>query len=381
MKILFRTDASLDIGTGHVMRCLTLANELVTQGGECIFVIKNHLGHLADIIRQQGFQVEILELTTDRDDKLFHSTWLGSTQVEDACQTQQIAEKFQPDLIVVDHYALDENWEIKLRPFCQKILAIDDLADRKHDCDWLLDQNLGKTPVHYQHLVPERCALLLGPQYALLQPQYAELHRRALPRQGPIKNILVYFGGSDLHDLTGMATQAYLQLNRPDIQLNVVMGSSYSYRNKLEKFAQVHSNIKLYQNLPSLAPLMIQADLAIGAGGGTSWERCCLGLLTIIVTLEKNQISIARELHQQQMAHWLGSAENIDIQTIQQALNEALKGEQDLEAWSLRCLKITHAQGAAIVAGYMLLNKHTKLYARLANLTDEKQLFDWTNDL
>lgn len=81
------------------------------------------------------------------------------------------------------------------------------------------------------------------------------------------------------------------------------------------------------------------------------------------------------------MAHWLGSAENIDIQTIQQALNEALKGEQDLEAWSLRCLKITHAQGTAIVAGYMLLNKHTKLYARLANLTDEKQLFDWTNDL
>lgn len=381
MKILFRTDASLDIGTGHVMRCLTLANELVTQGGECIFVIKNHLGHLADIIRQQGFQVEIITLTTNRDDKLFHSAWLGSTQIEDADLTKKIAQNFRPDLLVVDHYALDEDWEKQLRPFCQKILAIDDLADRKHDCDWLLDQNLGKTPVHYQHLVPERCALLLGPQYALLQPQYAELHRRALPRQGPIKNILVYFGGSDLHDLTGMATQAYLQLNRPDIQLNVVMGSSYSYRNKLEKFAQVHSNIKLYQNLPSLAPLMFQADLAIGAGGGTSWERCCLGLLTIIVTLEKNQISIARELHQQQMAHWLGSAENIDIQTIQQALNEALKGEQDLEAWSLRCLKITHAQGTAIVAGYMLLNKHTKLYARLANLTDEKQLFDWTNDL
>ncbi len=408
MNITFRADASTQIGTGHIMRCLTLADALKEQGATCHFICREHEGNLIELIKNKGHTVSVLPVPTscrselyspaphnaethlscNQNSQLAHAHWLGTTQEEDARQTIAALHRhsreggnLQPThWLVIDHYALDHTWETLLAPHTDKILVIDDLADRKHHCNILLDQNLGKTSADYQQLVPEHCALLLGPEYALLQPQYAELRPRTPPRQGSIKNILIYFGGSDQHDLTGMATQACLQLNRPDIQLNVVMGNSYPHPEKLQQLAHTHSNIRLHQNLPSLAPLMLQADLAIGAGGSTSWERCCLGLPAIIVTLAENQIPIAQELHQQKLAHWLGNAEDANTPAIQQTLNEVLKDEQGLEDWSQRCFSVTQAQGATALAGYMLLNKDTALHARLANLADEKRLLDWAND-
>jgi UDP-2,4-diacetamido-2,4,6-trideoxy-beta-L-altropyranose hydrolase len=414
MHITFRADASTQIGTGHIIRCLTLADALKELGAQCHFVCREHEGNLTELIKSKDYEVSMLPVPYPRTldlcvapERLTHAHWLGITQEQDARQTiaamrrtldpnpqegvnaALVWNKKRPcepnaapstDWLVVDHYALDSTWETLLAPYANKILVIDDLADRKHRCNILLDQNLGKTPAHYQNLIPENCALLLGPQYALLQPQYAELRPRTPPRQGAIKNILIYFGGSDQHDLTGMATHACLQLNRPDIQLNVVMGNSYPHPEKLQQLAYTHSNIRLHQNLPSLAPLMLQADLAIGAGGSTSWERCCLGLPAIIVTLAENQIPIAQELHQQKLARWLGNAESVSTPKIQKALGEILNNEDNLEAWSQHCFSVTQAQGAATLAGYMLLKKHTPLHARLANLADEKLLLDWAND-
>ncbi len=442
MNITFRADASTQIGTGHIMRCLTLADALKEQGACCHFICREHEGHLIDLVKSKGYIVTALpviknlsgqahsynvganspcdsisrdKLVRSEASSLTHAPWLGATQDEDARQTiaaisaaQNLASQTcsyivgasllcdhiqqdqlartetssfsQPDWLIIDHYSLDQTWETLLAPYTKKILVIDDLADRKHHCHMLLDQNLGKTPAHYQNLVPEHYALLLGPEYALLQSQYTELHLRTPPRKAPIKSILVYFGGSDQYDLTGMTAHAFLQLNRPDILLNVVMGNSYPYKEQLQKLTQTQSNIKLYQNLPSLATFMLQADLAIGAGGSTSWERCCLGLPAIIITLADNQMSIAQELDQRNLARWLGDAEKINIAAIQQALSQVLKEENDLEAWSQRCLSITQGLGAKTLAGYMSLNKHTPLHARLATFADETLLLNWAND-
>lgn len=395
MNITFRVDASIEIGTGHIMRCLTLADALKEQGARCHFICREHEGNLIELIKEKGHNVTALPIRSGAEDnasseaQLAHSHWLGATQQEDVEQTLGALKVHHTkgdttaqltDWLVVDHYALDTQWERALKPYTKKIMVIDDLADRLHECDLLLDQNLGKTPADYYELVPEHCALLLGPQYALLQPMYAELHPRTPPRQGPIKNILVYFGGGDQNDLTGMAVRALLGLKQPDLQIHVVMGSSYSHKASLKELAKTYSNILLHQNLPSLALLMLKADLSIGAGGSTSWERCCLGLPSMVITLAKNQEPIANALMQQDLAVWLGTEQDVNKSKIEDSLTETLSQQEKLIEWSKRCLSVTQGLGASNLADYMLLNKQTPLRARLAKLADENLLLEWAND-
>ncbi|MGO3642221.1 MAG: UDP-2,4-diacetamido-2,4,6-trideoxy-beta-L-altropyranose hydrolase, partial [Psychrobacter sp.] len=144
MNVVFRCDASIQIGTGHVMRCLTLADELTSQGAKCYFICREHEGNLIDFITQKGYEVyklEAIPLNNSNKDKaestLFHSEWLGTSQAEDAKQSIDIISDIEPEWLIIDHYALNDYWEQKLRPYCNKILVIDDLADRKHDCDVL----------------------------------------------------------------------------------------------------------------------------------------------------------------------------------------------------------------------------------------------------
>ena len=149
-------------------------------------------------------------------------------------------------------------------------MAIDDLADRVHDCDLLLDQNLvAQMHTRYRDKVPAACGLLLGPEYALLQPIYAELHDRIPPREGPIRRIFISFGGADSDNLTGRSLSAFLSLNRPDIEVDVVITTSGPYAETIRRQVAGHGNIHLHSDLPTLALLMAKADLAIGAGGAT----------------------------------------------------------------------------------------------------------------
>lgn len=366
MTIVFRADASTQIGTGHVMRCLTLANALQERKAHCHFICRVHVGHLIDLIKSQGFTVTVLPFAAvfesiHKPTDLAHARWLGSTQEEDAGLTiAALSEVGQPvDWLVVDHYGIDATWESLVVPHAKRIFVIDDLADRRHACDVLLDQNLGKTKSDYANLVGENCVTLLGPKYALLQRQYSELQpNRSL--RGSVQNILIYFGGSDQHDLTGMAAKACLQLGRPDIQLNVVIGSSYAYKPALEQLANQHPNLHLHQNLPSLALLMFEADLAIGAGGSTSWERCAMGLPTMIVTIADNQVPTAHELHKAQVAEYIGKAEEITQVSFEQTLKKWLS-RSDLADWSKRCVAITDGGGVERVVETMGVTKKGNL--------------------
>jgi UDP-2,4-diacetamido-2,4,6-trideoxy-beta-L-altropyranose hydrolase len=304
--VFFRTDASLQIGTGHVMRCLTLARALRDRGAHCRFICREHLGHMLELIRQAGFEAIALPMlepdnladTLVNERVLAHAQWLGTTWQMDAEQTIVALGGVQPDWLIVDHYALDDRWEEQLRPHCSKIMVIDDLADRQHDCDILLDQNLiANLEYRYDTLLPGHCARLLGPEYALLQPQYADLHPRTPPRLGPIQRIMVYFGGADRDNLTGRTIEAFLSLDYADIALDVVINPTGLHAAAVREQINGYKNISIYENLPSLAPLMVQADLAIGAGGATSWERCCLGLPALVITTADNQRAVAAELH------------------------------------------------------------------------------------
>ena len=350
LQIVFRTDASLTIGTGHVMRCLTLANALAKKGADVSFICREHEGHLCDLIEERGFVVHCLPAPTDgfrAEVDPIHAAWLGASWEDDAEQTDTAIRAWgvKPDWLVVDHYALDRRWESALRPLVGSIFVIDDIADRVHDCDLLLDQNLvADMHTRYTGKVPADCSLLLGPEYALLQPIYAELHDRLPPREGPIRRVLIAFGGADRDNLTGRALGAFLSLNRTEISLDVVIPSSSPYASEIRDQAAGHANIHLHGSLPSLAPLMARADLAIGAAGTTSWERLCLGLPALVVTLAENQRPIADGLHRQGLVRWLGHKDEVTEQSLRRALTELIEEGID-EEWSLRCRSTVDGKG------------------------------------
>lgn len=388
LKIIFRTDASHQIGTGHVMRCLTLANALRERGAQCRFICREHPGNLLELIRKQGFEAVALPMQeTDPQrpaegdaQSLVHAIWLGSDWSTDAEQTMVGAGETVVDWLIVDHYALDAHWESAMRSQCRKLMVIDDLADRIHDCDLLLDQNLFRDMARrYDGKVPAHCGQMLGPDYALLQPEYAELHPRVPPREGTVRRVLVFFGGADADNLTGRAIAAFLSLGQGDVALDVVINPASPHAASIRRQVERYQQITLHEGLPSLAPLMVQADLAIGAGGATSWERCCLGLPTLVITLAENQRPIAAELDRQGLIRRLGHKDEVSETTLAQALKEILDSGL-LHDWSARCQQRVDGRGTGQVISILMLNAQTPLKARLARLDDEALILRWANE-
>ena len=350
MNVVFRTDSSAKIGSGHVMRCLTLASALKQSEVNVLFICRDHKGNLSELIKKHGFDVWMLPAApegTQDQDFLDSSTWLGAQWKEDAQQTLAAIKSLgiKPDMIVVDHYSIDHHWESKMRASAGRLMVIDDLADRVHDCDLLLDQNLiAKMNTRYTGLVSKGCDMLLGPEYSLLQPIYSELQKGLPSRKGPIKRILVFFGELGEKNLTGLTLSALDHFNRPDIHIDVVIGSNYPHAKAIRKQVEGHENFHLHGRLPTLATLMTKADLAIGASGATNWERLCLGLPAIVVSLAENQRGIAEELNRRGLVQWLGHQESVDEEALTRALGNLIEKGLD-EEWSLRCRSTVDGKG------------------------------------
>ncbi len=242
MRIAFRTDVSVQIGTGHFQRCLTLANALFKPGIEIRFCCRHLPPQLQTKLQQRGYQVRIIDAPSEASIEQGppHVEWLGTSQLADATSCKEALSDGEWDLLVVDHYALDERWEREMRSCVKKIFVIDDLADRVHDCDWLLDQTIISTgKSRYNKLTPPGARVLEGAEYALLQPAYAKLHSRIPPRSGPIKRILVSFGGVDEKDVTGRVVAAFLGLGYSKVTLDVVVGGQYQHLEGLRRLPQV----------------------------------------------------------------------------------------------------------------------------------------------
>jgi UDP-2,4-diacetamido-2,4,6-trideoxy-beta-L-altropyranose hydrolase len=365
IRAAFRTDASTVIGTGHLMRCLTLADALRAQGAEIHFVCRLHQGHLCALIEERGFLLHRLPAPSAGSHRTgegpTHAAWLGATWQEDAEETAAALGDFRPDWLIVDHYGLDARWEKHLRPLAGKVMVIDDLADRVHDCDLLLDQNLvAGQDERYAGRTPDGCSLLLGPTYALLQPDYARLRDRASPRVGPVRRLFVFFGGVDKEGLTLRTVNALLAPDRLDLEADIVLSATSPHFKEVEDRVAGHPDLRLHDRVPSLAPLMLASDLAIGASGATSWERLCLGLPSLVVTVADNQRAIAEELSRQGLVRWLGNSEAVAELAIRSALGELLDTGLD-EAWSRKCLQVVDGRGAgracAALTGNELLRK------------------------
>lgn len=357
MNIAFRTDASIQIGTGHVMRCLTLATELQQRGHDCRFICREHPGHLADFIAGKGFAVDLLPPSApDTDTSVLswndHAPWLGVSWQQDAIQTKNLLKDRPIDWLIVDHYALDAGWEQQLSAATRQIMVIDDLADRAHQCDLLLDQTYGRSTEDYQSLTPNHCELLCGSQFALLRPEFAQWRMYSLQRrqQPKLKELLVNMGGVDKDNITGQVLDALYKSELPlDCRIIVVMGTTAPWLKQVKQQAETmpwHTEVKV--GVSNMAQLMTESDLAIGAAGATSWERCCLGLPTIMVVLARNQHTIAEMLQQAGAA-----AVAPVIPQLAPSLNHLLTSPTSLLQMSNLAAEISDGQGCLQVCHFL----------------------------
>lgn len=363
MRVVFRTDASLDIGIGHAMRCLTLAEALRAHGANCYFICREHSGHVLDLIREHGFPANALpdcpraEQAMDENcpSQPAHAHWLDCDWQTDARQTAAILAELRPDWLVVDHYALDDQWEQSLRGNYTRLLVIDDLADRHHACDVLLDQNLGRDAADYAALVPDYCRRLVGPQYALLRPEFAALREYSLGRREMpvLKRVLITMGGVDQPNATGRVLDALKDCPLPqDCGITVVMGAKAPWIEQIHALAaSLPWPTEVRVNISDMAEVMADSDLAIGAAGSTSWERCCLGLPSLLVVLAENQLAGSRALYDRGAALLLGEPGEIQ-QQLAATISTLLAGNA-LAEMSLASRAVTDGLGTYRVAQHM----------------------------
>ena len=327
MQIIFRVDSSSIIGSGHLMRCLTLAQQYRKEGYSVTFVCRELEGNLAGLVKEQGFQLYMLPVAKKDETLTGYGKWLTVTQEQDAAETVSILQKFgNVDRVVVDSYAIDETWEKIVRPNTKEIFVIDDLANRKHDCDILLDQNyyLNKAE-RYIGLVPEHCKMLLGPRYTLLRDEFYEAKEKMKPRDGQLHNILVFYGGVDATDETSKAIKALRRLNAngelPDVEITVVVGGSNARKDDIAIFCQ-KAGFQYLCQVNNMAELMAEADLMLGAGGTTTWERCFLTLPSIVTAVAENQFQICEDCATAAIIYYLGHWNNVSIDDIYQAVRK-----------------------------------------------------------
>lgn len=373
MRIAFRADASLQMGTGHIMRCLTLATALRERGAICHFICRGHPGHLMGLINQRGFSVSALpiDVVGIKNDSWWgenfprHFDWLGCCWRADADQTCNILKDFNLGWLVVDHYALDARWEKLVRKKTFGVLAIDDLADRSHECDILLDQNwFGDcTETRYEGLVNKSCLHLLGPKYALLNPEYQLLRDRLPKRKDIVRRVLVFMGGSDPTNETAKVIDAMNESDLSGLIVDVVLGVNHPDSEGVMKKVRDRPGTFLHQNIPSLASLMASADLMISAGGSTTWERMCLGLPAIVISIAENQTSTSQTQAHSGYINFLGEMREVDSFRIATAVRQAMKCPRTLQRQSDLCMTLVDGRGAERVAESIFSKGSTRVFA------------------
>ena len=360
MHVTFRIDASETIGTGHLFRCLTLANALAASGANCSFLsIARGLGALRDVISEAGHSLQLLQPSPGRICDVReppHAKWLPhGWRADAAAAVGAISAAERPDWMVVDHYALDARWELALSSHVERMLVIDDLADRQHAATLLLDQNPLPDPhARYANLVPAQCQLLLGPRFALLRPEFAQLRKASLARQRPRqpRHLFVMMGGADRLDITGAVVDALADLSFLG-SIDVVAGPLYPHLTALRTRLARLSRANLLVAPRELARSMSQADLAIGSPGVATYERCALGLPTLALSSADNQEPLGAELHRLGVHEYLGRFEALAPLALGSALRSAIDGQLDLARQSRMASALCDGHGAERVCAIL----------------------------
>lgn len=376
MNIAFRVDASYEMGSGHVVRSLVLADTITAQGCRVVFVCRLLDGHLISLIRSRGFEVVVLGDGSASTKRATSTDWLGVSQQDDAKHTTEALKGRLIDILFVDHYSLDTAWETLIRPHVGSIVVIDDLANRDHNCDFLIDQNFRNDNFScYEALVPDTCKTLLGLRYAILAPEYRAFRKTMSARNGIINRVLVYFGGTDWQNMTTLALKALSQDEFRFLEVDVVVGSNYPFLSDLKELISRRSKTNLHQSLPNLASLMSFADLAIGAGGTTMWERMSMGLNALVISLADNQLPACESLQKEDLIHYLGSYNDLSVGMLTKYLRQRIANTEQNSDLSSRISEYIDGLGDLRIVQAILPPSAELVHLRVCKITDTSQIF------
>jgi UDP-2,4-diacetamido-2,4,6-trideoxy-beta-L-altropyranose hydrolase len=343
-NLFIRVDAGMQIGDGHFLRCLTLVNRLKKEFRQIIFISNQLPDHFFQIIEKNNFKICKINGYSHIQEEEIEIKLKKQLIQKDIIQTKKIIEKYKnsSNWLIVDHYGIDYVWEKNIHKNIEKIIVIDDLANRKHYCDILIDQNFyKKMEKRYSKLIPKFCKKFLGPKFTILRPEFLKA-RKNLVRKNEFKRILISFGGSDPSNETTKALSAIIDLGKK-YKIDVVVGTNNPNKKQIMKLCSKFPFCEFYEQVENISKYMKKADLAVGAGGSTTWERCCLGLPTIVASLSKDQKKITENLSKIGCVINLGSAEKTTKSDYIKALNEI--NSKKLSEISKKCLVLVDGKG------------------------------------
>ena len=357
MNVVFRVDASNKIGIGHVMRCQSLGLELRKKGVNVLFICRRDEGDCSSLLINNGFSIAFLTSNIEEN--------------EDADKTIKILKDFEPDWVILDHYALGILWEEKIKNLNTKLLVIDDLEDRPHKADFLLNQNFGYNKVElYKNLVSKPCKLILGPNYSLINNVYRKYNQLKINKYNKIPRVLISFGGADLDNLTCYIVKNLLIIFENKLILDVVIGINYQHRELLKKLYKNVNNINIHYNLPTIAPILINADIAFGGGGSTNWERMCIGVPSIVISQAKNQLPACKALAEHGLINYLGDYKNLDKNKLKHSVLNFLQDKNNLFRMSEMCKIQVDGLGSERLVELMFPRNLSEGFFREANFED-----------
>jgi UDP-2,4-diacetamido-2,4,6-trideoxy-beta-L-altropyranose hydrolase len=383
-RVVFRVDSSRRLGAGHVVRCIALARQLAERGARVQFVCRRLPGDARALVRSSGFRVFTLGAPTGGTPGQLHGLSRGCDAEQlsiawpaDAEETKQAIGQSPAEWLIVDHYGIDARWERSLRSHAKNILVIDDVADRKHTCDVLLDQNLlPAMQSRYSTLVPRNAKQLLGPRYALVRPEFRHARHEPKIRSGRLSRVLVFFGFSDPAGETLKALAGVRQLGRAAPKLDVVVGSGNPRRREILREIKRIPGARAHVNPANMAELVRRADLALCAGGSFTWERYCLGLPGLVVAAAENQLPIARTLAARGYQVFLGTRADTSPEVYADALGRLATHHGLLALMAAHAAQLVDGAGAARVTSALL---GSRLWVRAATVADTRLVFGWRN--
>jgi UDP-2,4-diacetamido-2,4,6-trideoxy-beta-L-altropyranose hydrolase len=364
MNLLFRTDASVQIGTGHVMRCLALAQAWQDAGGRAVFAMAETTP--AVLARLAAESCEVLSVSS------------GVATEEDARQTIAFAREKSADWIVVDGYRFTADYQHALKAAGRKVLFIDDYGQAGHYfADLVLNQNVIADERLYANREPYS-RLLLGPRYCLLRREFSAW--RSWKREVPLvcSRVLVTMGGSDPGNLTARVIQTLRLANLEQIDVTIVVGGSNPHFDMLPACA-AESGLRttVLQDAANVAELMAAADVAVSAAGSTCWELCLMGLPALLIDAADNQTALAEELDRRGCAVHAGS-NHVSPERIATELKRMLDSQELRQSLAQRSRELVDGDGARRVVS--VLRGTPRLRLRPATPEDRRLLWEWAND-
>ena len=340
INLFVRVDAGKEIGDGHFMRCLTLVKSFKKEIHKIYFISNQLSNHQTKILKKYNFKFFKINGYTKIHNKKIKKKLID----EDIRNSIKIIRNYKnhQNWLLIDHYGIDHTWEKSFRRDVDKIIVIDDLADRKHDCDILIDQNyfIGNKN-RYKSLVPSFCNQLIGSKYSIIRTEFSK-SRNKLKQKNKMERIMVSFGGSDPNNET---KKVLLALNSLKMNLNVdvIVGKNNPNKKEIKKICLKNSNFHYYEQIKDMAKFMKKADFSIGGGGSMIWERCYMGLPSIVTILDDNQREITKEMDRLGCLVSIGDYKKVSIKDYQ---SEIIKMNiEKIKRMSKQCMTIVDGNG------------------------------------